>query len=81
MLGTSEQTVKISKADFTKTGHTAISKSQWIGFSNKKAGCDKSEKWRKKKLYPFLGFFHQNHPLVVNTTLTQLFPMHPFFTP
>ena len=57
MLGTSEQTVKISKADFTKTGHTAISKSEWIGFSNKKAGCDKSEKWKKKNYILSWAFF------------------------
>ena len=43
MLGTSEQTAKVSKTGFTKIGHTAVSKPQWIGFSNKKTGCDKFE--------------------------------------
>ena len=43
MKGTSEQTAKISKTDFTKIGHTAVSKPQWVGFSSKKTGCDKFE--------------------------------------
>ena len=46
MLGTSEQTAKISKAGFTEIGHTAVSKPQWVGFSNKKTGCDKFESWK-----------------------------------
>ena len=39
MLGTSEQTSKISKTGFAKIGHTAISKPQWVGFSSKKTCC------------------------------------------
>ena len=62
MKGTSEQTAKISKTDFTKIGHTAVSKPQWVGLSSKKTGCDKSESWGEKISYPCLGFFHQNHP-------------------
>ena len=48
MLGTSEQTAKISKTGFTKFGHTAVSKPQWVWFSSKKTGCDKFESWGKK---------------------------------
>ena len=62
MLGTSEQAATISKTGFAKIGHTAVSKPQWVGFSNKKTGCDKFESWKKKNSYPCLGFFHQNHP-------------------
>ena len=51
MLGTSEQTAKISKTDFSKIGHTTVSKPQWVGFSSKKTGCDKFEN-RK------ISFFH-----------------------
>ena len=45
MLGTSEQTAEISITGFTKIGHTAVYKSQWIGFSSIKIGCDEFESW------------------------------------
>ena len=77
MLGTSEQTVKISKADFTKTGHTAISKFQWVGFSTKKAGCDKSEKWRKK-IISFLGLFSSEPPACREHYINSVVPNAPF---
>ena len=52
MLGTSEQTAKISKTGFAKIGHTAVSKPQWVGFSSEQI-------WKlgKKNWYPCLGFF------------------------
>ena len=36
ILSTSEQTAKISKTGFAKTGNTAVWKPQWFGFSSKK---------------------------------------------
>ena len=65
MLGTSERNAKIPKIGFAKIGQTAVSKPQWVGFSSKKAGCDKFESWEKKFSYPCLGFFHQNHPNIL----------------
>ena len=59
MLGTSEQTAKVSKTGFTKIGHTAVSKPQWIEFSSKKTGCDKFES---------LNFFFSYHCLHIRTT-------------
>ena len=48
MLGTNEQTAKISKTGFAKIGHTAASRPQWVGFSSKKTGSDIFESWKKK---------------------------------
>ena len=61
MLGTSEQTVKISKTGFAKVGHTAVSKPQWVGFSSKKTGCDKFETWKKNVFISLLGPFSPDH--------------------
>ena len=61
-VGTSEQTTKISETGFTKIGHTAVSKPQWVGFSSKNTGCGKFESWKKSFFISYLGFFHQNHP-------------------
>ena len=47
VVGTCEQTAKISKTGFAKIGHTAVSKPQWVGFSSKKTDCDKFESWKK----------------------------------
>ena len=72
MLGTSEQAAKISKTGFAKIGHTAVSKPQWVGFSNKKTGCDKFESWKKKFHILAWAFF-------TRTTLKQGF-FQAFFT-
>ena len=55
MLGTSEQTAKISKTGFAKIGHTAVSKPQWVGFSSKEVGCVKFESLKKFFLIFLLG--------------------------
>ena len=47
MLGTSEQTAKISKTGFTEIGRTAVSKPNGLGFQVKKTGFDKFESYRK----------------------------------
>ena len=62
MQGTTEQTAKKPKTALTRTGHTIVSKPQWVGFSRKKTGCD-NLKVGKKFSYPCLDFFHQNHPI------------------
>ena len=41
MLGTSEQTAKISKAGFAKLGTTQFPSPNRLGLQLKKAGCDK----------------------------------------
>ena len=64
MLGTSEQTAKISKTSFAKIGHTAVSKPQWVGFSNKKADCDKFESRQKKFSTSLLGLFPIEPPIL-----------------
>ena len=63
MLGTSEQTAKVSKTGFTKIGHTAVSKPQWIGFSNKKTGCDKFESLIYFFFISLLGLFSPEPPV------------------
>ena len=62
MKGTSEQTAKISKTDFTKIGHTAVSKPQWVGLSSKKTGCDKFESWKNIFFISLLGLFSPEPP-------------------
>ena len=56
MLGTSEQTAKVSKTGFAKIWYTAVSKPQWVGFSSKKTGCDKFESWKKTFFFHILAW-------------------------
>ena len=63
MLGTNEQTAKISKTGFAKIGHIAVSKPQWVGFSSKKTGCDKFESLKKNFFIPLP---HQSYPYMIN---------------
>ena len=62
MLGTSEQTAKISKTGFAKIGHTAVSKPHGLGFQVKKTGCDKFESWKKIFFMSLLWLFSPEPP-------------------
>ena len=62
MLGTSEQTAKISKTGFAKIGHTVVSKPQWVGFSSKKTGSEKFESWEKFFFIFLLQLFSPEPP-------------------
>ena len=62
-LSTSEKTEKISEAGFAKTGHTAVSKPQWFGFSNTKTDYDKLESWENFFTIPLLGLISPKPPL------------------
>ena len=63
MLGTSEQTAKISETGFAQFGHTTVSKPQWAGFSSKKTGCDKFESWENFTFISLLGLFSPERPI------------------
>ena len=63
MLGTSEQTAKISKTGFAIIGHTAVSKPHWVGLSSKKTGCDKFESWNNFFFMSLLGLFSLEPPI------------------
>ena len=63
MLGTSEQTAKISKTGFAKIGHTVVSKPHWVGFSSKKWVVTNLKVEKKNFHILAWAFFHQNHPM------------------
>ena len=73
MLGTSEQTTKISKTGFAKIGHTTVSKPQWVGFSSKKTRCDKFESWKNFFSISLLGLFSPEPP---EKTLVKMINRH-----
>ena len=62
--GTSEQTAKTSKTGFAKTGHTAVSKSHWVGFSITKADYDKFKSWKNFFSISLLGLFSPESPKI-----------------
>ena len=66
VVGTCEQTAKISKTGFAKIGHTAVSKPQWVGFSRKKTDCDKFESWEKKFFISLIELFSPEPPIRKN---------------
>ena len=61
MQGTTEQTAKKPKTALTRTGHTIVSKPQWVGFSRKKTGCD-NLKVGKKIFISLLRLFSPEPP-------------------
>ena len=65
MLGTSERNAKIPKIGFAKIRQTAVSKPQWVGFSSKKAGCDKFESWEKNFHILAWAFFTRTTPNIL----------------
>ena len=64
----SEQTAKISKTGFSKIGHTAISKPQWVGFSSTKTDYDKFESWKKIFSISLFGLFSTEPPKYFSAT-------------
>ena len=50
ILGNSEQTAKIFKTGFAKIRHTAVFKTQLVGFRSTTTDYDEFESWEKKLL-------------------------------